>query len=186
MPKVIDEVSIFKTVIDRLVSHGYEGATTKEIAQVAGVNEATLFRKYGSKAELVEKAVNQQLSNTPLNGLVFTGELEADLLAIVEAYMETNRMFGEIIPTLLVELPRHLELKGAFKSAGDNIQGIVKIMQSYQTRGLLKPESPLASLNTLIGPLMTSQMIRRANLGLPVPGIDTREYVNAFLHGRKQ
>ena len=32
MPKVIDEKKIFKTVIEMLVSHGYEGATTKEIA----------------------------------------------------------------------------------------------------------------------------------------------------------
>ena len=79
MPKVIDEASIFRTVVDKLVSHGYEGATTKEIAEIAGVNEATLFRKYGSKAELFEKAVNHQLSGTPLNKLVYTGEIEVDL-----------------------------------------------------------------------------------------------------------
>ena len=55
MPKVIDENNIFKTVIDMFISRGYEGAITKEIAEVAGVNEATLFRKYGSKAKLFER-----------------------------------------------------------------------------------------------------------------------------------
>ena len=32
---------------------GYTATTTKEIAQVAGVNECTLFRKFGSKKDIV-------------------------------------------------------------------------------------------------------------------------------------
>lgn len=186
MPKVIDEANVFRTVIDKYVSHGYEGATTKEIAELAGINEATLFRKYGSKTGLFEKAISHQLSDTPLNRLVYTGDLEADLLAIVEAYMETNEMYGEIIPTLLAELPRHPELKGTFNTPWGNIQVIVKIIQEYQAKGILRQESPLTSLSALIGPMMISQMIRRADLGLPVPDTNAREHVDTFLHGRKQ
>ena len=185
MPKVIDETSVFRTVVDMLVSRGYEGATTKEIAEMARVNEVTLFRKYGSKAELFEKAIKHQLSDTPLNKLVYTGDLAADLLAIVEAYIDTNEMFGEIIPTLLVEMPRRPELKGAFTTPWENIQGIVKIIQEYQTKGILKQESPLTSLNSLIGPMMVSEMMRRANLGFPVPETNAREHVDSFLQGRK-
>ena len=187
MPKIIDETSVFRTVVDMLVSHGYEGATTKEIAEIAGVNEATLFRKYGSKAELFEKAVNHQLSDAPLNRLVYTGDLKNDLQTIIEAYLETNEMYGEIIPTLLVELPRHPELKGAFDTARENIQVVVKIIQEYQTQGLLRQdESPLTSLNALIGPMMTGHMIRRANLSLPAPDMDARAHVDIFLHGMKK
>ena len=186
MPKVIDETKIFRTVIEMLVIHGYEGATTKEMAENADVNEATLFRKYGSKAELFEKAINHQFKETPLNKLVYTGDLEADLLAIVEAYLDTNEAYGEFIPILLTELPRHPELKGAFITPWNNIQSIIKILQEYQSRGLLKQESPLNCLNALIGPIMTSQMIRRANPGLPVPGIKAQEHLTTFLRGRKR
>lgn len=185
MPKIIDEGSVFRTVIERWVSHGYEGATTQEIAEAAGVNEVTLFRKYGSKAELFEKAIRHQLADTPLNQLRYTGELEADLIAIIEAYLKTNDLYGEIVPTILAEAPRHPELKGAFRTPWENIQVVAKILQKYQAQGLLKAESPLTSLNALIGPLMTSQMIQRADLGLPVPDIDAREHVQAFLHGRQ-
>ena len=184
MPKLIDETIIFRTVVDMLTSRGYEGATTKEIADIAGVNEATLFRKYGSKVELFEKAINHQFTDTPLNKLSYTGDLEADLLAIVEAYMETNALYGEIIPTLLAEMPRRPDLKGAFTTSWGNIQIILKIIQEYQSQGLLKQESPFTSLNALIGPMMTSQMFQRANLGLPVPDMDAREHVDAFLYGR--
>ncbi len=185
MPKVIDETTVFRIVIDTLVTRGYGGATTKEIAEIAGVNEATLFRKYGSKAELFEKAIKHQLSDTPLNRLAYTGDLETDLLAIIEAYLETNALYGEIIPTILAELPRYPELKAAFNTPWKNIQVVVKIIQGHQARGLLKQESPLTSLNALIGPLMTAQMIRRANLGLPVPEMEAKAHVDAFLEGRK-
>jgi AcrR family transcriptional regulator len=38
---------------------GYRGATTRRIAQEAGVNEITLFRHFGSKTTLILEAVRQ-------------------------------------------------------------------------------------------------------------------------------
>jgi hypothetical protein len=110
--------------------------------------------------------------------------LEADLLSIVEAYLETNQIYGEIIPAILSDLPRHPELKGAFQTPWNNIQVVSEILQTYQEQGKLTDESPLASLNALIGPLMTSQMFRRADLDIPLPVIDAREHVTYFLRGR--
>ncbi len=43
---------------------GYRGATTRRIAQEAGVNEVTLFRHFGSKADLVQAAL-QHFSDVP-------------------------------------------------------------------------------------------------------------------------
>jgi AcrR family transcriptional regulator len=185
MPKVIDETKIFDAALDLLVSHGYEGATTQKIAEIAGVNEVTLFRKYGSKAGLFEKVIERQFSDTPLNELVYTGELEADMLAIVVAYLETNESYGDIIPNILIELPRNPDLQRSFNTPWKNLQIILKIIQKYQKRGLLKDESPLASLGALIGPIMVSQMLRRAHLNLPLPAVDAQEHVDSFLHGRK-
>jgi len=186
MPKFIDETKIFSAALDILVSHGYEGATTQKIADIAGVNEVTLFRKYGSKAGLFEKVIEHQLADTPLNKLVYTGKLEADLLSIVEAYVETNETHGNIIPLLLIEMPRYPDLQGAFHTPWKNIQLIIKIIQKYQEQGQLKNESPLACLTALIGPILVSQMIHQANLNLPVPAIDAHAHVDAFLRGRQQ
>jgi AcrR family transcriptional regulator len=185
MPKVIDETKIFSTALDILISHGYEGATTQKIADFAGVNEVTLFRKYGSKAGLFEKVIEHQLSDTPLNKLAYTGDLEADLLAIVEAYVETNETHGNIIPLLLIEMPRYPDLQESFNTPWKNIQAIIKIIQKYQKQGHLKNEPLLASLSALIGPILVSQMLQHANLNLPVPAIDPQAHVDSFLHGRK-
>ncbi|MEZ4712107.1 MAG: TetR/AcrR family transcriptional regulator [Caldilineaceae bacterium] len=185
MPKVIDETKIYAAAIHIFMSLGYDGATTKEIADIAGVNEVTLFRKFGSKAGLFEKAIAHQLADTPLHRLDYTGDLEADLLAIVDAYVETNETYGDIIAIILIELPRNPDLKGVIDTPWQNLQVILKIIQQYQTQGLLKNEPVLATISALIGPIMVHQMFRRANLNLPVPTIDPQTHVASFLHGRK-
>ena len=44
-------------------AHGYRGATTRRIADTAGVNEVTLFRTFGSKAALIDEAVRGRAGN---------------------------------------------------------------------------------------------------------------------------
>ena len=185
MPKVIDETKIFSVALDILVSHGYEGATTQKIAELAGVNEVTLFRKYGNKAGLFEKVIEHQLSDTPLNKLAYTGDLKADLLAIVEAYIKTNELHGNIIPILLIEMPRYPDLQGSFNTPWKNIQGMINVIQKYQKEGKLIDETPLACLTALIGPILTTQLFRHTNLTLPIPNLDSQAHVDSFLNGRK-
>jgi AcrR family transcriptional regulator len=185
MPKVIDETEIFKAALAMLVAQGYEGATLQKIADLAGINEVTLFRRYGNKAGLFEMVINDRLAATPLSKLVYTGDLEADLLTMLEAYLATNEAVGDFVPIIFVELPRNPDLQGSFIALKNNIGNLIAIIRRYQQQGLLKDESPFASLGALIGPILVHQMARRANFGLPVPAIDAREHVDAFLHGRK-
>lgn len=44
---------------------GFRGATTRRIAEEAGVNEVTLFRLFGSKAVLIDEAVRQAGAPAP-------------------------------------------------------------------------------------------------------------------------
>lgn len=185
MPKVTDEPRLFSAALESLIADGYAGATTKAIADRAGVNEVTIYRKYGSKAGLFEKAIEHTLADTPLNRQAYTGDLAADLLAIVEAYLETNEQHGNIVALLLIEMPRNPDLLASFHTPWKNIQVIVEIIQRYQQQGQLKSETPLASLSALIGPLLIIQMLRRANPGLPLSELDPRAYVDSFLFGRK-
>ncbi len=134
MPKVVDEAGIFAAAIERLMACGYDGATTRDIAEAAGVNEVTLFRRYGSKASLFEQAIASRLADTPLNQLAYTGNLEADLQSIVRAYLLTNEAHGDIIPIILIEIPRHPELRSSTGSPWKNLQSAIGIVQRYQDR----------------------------------------------------
>lgn len=185
MPKIINEDEVFKAVIAVLVTRGYDGATTSEMAAAANMHEATLFRKYGSKVGLIEQAIAHQLSTTPMSSVNYSGDLRADLITILEAYLATVETYGEIIPMLLVEVPRHPELRNVLQVPLANIQGIMHILERYQREGLLKKEPPLTSVNVLLAPIMVNEMYRRVHADLPAASIELEEYVDAFLQGRK-
>lgn len=184
MPKIIDESRIYEAALDMLVAYGYEGATTKKIARAAGVNEVTLFRRYGTKAGLFEEAISDRFSDTPLNHIEYTGDLIADLTAIMQAYVQTNQTHWDVFSILLVEIPRTPELQGSFNAPWRNIQRLAGIIERYQDLGALRPESPLSCLSALLGPFIVSQMFRRARPDISFPKIEVLAYVETFLLGR--
>ena len=184
MPKLIDDNVVFRAAVDVFVACGYEKATTKNIADAAGIHEATLFRKYGSKFNLVEQAIAAQFREVSLAKLAYTGDLQADLLAVIIAYLETSAMVGDILPILLTEIPRNPELKAALGTAWQNIASISGILEQYQAQGILKAEPVLNSISVLLGPLMVRHLIERADQDFPLPAIEPQMYVDNFLHGR--
>lgn len=50
---------IIRATVELVSEKGYRGATTREIASRAGVNEVTLFRHFGNKKGIVEAAVDK-------------------------------------------------------------------------------------------------------------------------------
>ncbi|MCR2806411.1 TetR/AcrR family transcriptional regulator [Paenibacillus soyae] len=89
-------------VIDLVAEHGYNGVSTKEIAASAGVNEVTLFRHFGNKLNLLEKAFHHFHYAEEMQKLFeekLTGDLHEDLLVISRRYhelMNRNRKLMEI------------------------------------------------------------------------------------------
>jgi AcrR family transcriptional regulator len=185
MPKIVDEDEVFKAVVTVLMNKGYDNATTAEMAAAANIHEATLFRKYESKARLVILAIENQLSNAPLGKVRYTGRLEEDLNAILQAYIDTIRENGTIIPTMLLEMPRHPELESALEITTSNLQRVANVIKRYQDEGLLRNEPPLLMISILIGPLMVNQMLIQADIDWSITEIDLHDYVEGFLHGRK-
>ena len=64
MPKRIDEDKLFGATVTVFAESGYRSTTTQEIAKRAGVNEVTLFRRYGDKASLINAALTHVLADT--------------------------------------------------------------------------------------------------------------------------
>ena len=186
MPKVIDDQSVYQAVMEAIATYGYEGATTKQIAEAAGMHEATLFRKYGSKLNLAVAAVEATFSQVPFAHLSYTGELEADLMAIIEAYLATSEQLGVILPILLHEIPQNPELRETLAVPWKNIFRAAEIVERYQSEGRLKAEAPLTTISVLIGPLMVRHMVERAGVEMGLPKVEAAEYVENFLAGRKR
>jgi len=56
------KAKLIRAGMEAFARSGLEGATTKEIAQIAGVNEVTLFRHFQSKERLLAAVVDQSLA----------------------------------------------------------------------------------------------------------------------------
>jgi AcrR family transcriptional regulator len=57
------EQKILDAALSVLVSRGYEGITTRRIAEAAGVNEVTLFRKFQSKENILREVTIRNLNS---------------------------------------------------------------------------------------------------------------------------
>ena len=83
------QLKIIDATMTLIIDKGYSGATTKEIAKLAGVNESTIFRRFEGKKEIVIAAMDLPQWNPGLSGSDFTyqGDLEEDLTFFSEIYM---------------------------------------------------------------------------------------------------
>jgi AcrR family transcriptional regulator len=66
LEKSVTEVRIVEAAVQLFARQGFKSATTREIAQLARVNEATLFRYFRRKSDLFWAAVESRLGRVKL------------------------------------------------------------------------------------------------------------------------
>jgi AcrR family transcriptional regulator len=184
MPRKIDESSLFKTVISNWMARGYAGCTTRDIAQAAGVNEATLFRRYGSKAGLFTSAIDHQLADVPLATLSPSGDLRADLQSLAQAYIATYEAHGDVVFRTIQEIPRHPEVRKAAGNFLRNVQKMAQFILLHQQQGHIRMEPPLLALTAFIGPIAMYLMVQHSGLNPGVPPFEVDAHIEGFLKGR--
>ncbi len=185
MPKIVKDEDIYRAAMQVVIERGYDGATTKQIAEAAGVSEVTLFRKYGNKGELIKQAITAQASDIDFEtAAVHTGDVTADLLRVVTLYQDTADTSGQFFYTILSEIPRHPELKDLFELPLGMMGGIGQMIARYQADGVLVEEHPLHAVAALLGPLIITNMLRANRINVSFPKINLHDHVEQFLNGR--
>ena len=183
MPKIIDLDHLFQAAVRVFSEHGYGAATTQEIASQAGVSEVTLYRRFGTKAKLVAAALSHVLAQAPLGRVEASDDVRSDLIAIAKAYAETNRTYGAAVTTLMIDLPRHPELRQAVPALLPNMQRAAAVMATHQQRGALTPGDPLQKVVTLIAPLLAEGLWRAMDADVTPPPFTPEAVAEAFLQG---
>ena len=185
MPKIVADELIFQAVIQVVSERGYAGATTRQMADSAGVSEVTLFRKSETKAQLVKQAILFIIANSDLGSPPqYTGDVHADLLRIVQAYQDTAVQYGIFVFTLFAEFSRYPELAEVMDAPLTIFQNIGELITLYQAKSIFKEEQPLYAVATLLAPVMYISTIQKAQLDSRMPELDLADHVMAFLDGR--
>ena len=69
-----------------LLEEGFAATTMQAIAERSGVHASAIYRRWGSRHELIEDAIFGDIGNREVTP---TGELEADLTRFVRSYLAT-------------------------------------------------------------------------------------------------
>lgn len=154
---------------------GWRGTTTRRIAELAGVNEVTLFRKFGSKESLLVEAVRCQAADEMRNPLpARPRDLRAELTVWATAHHRHMQERSPMIRTCLAEFEEHPELApvatiGAERTMAD----MLRYLGDARSLGLIRPDGSLEAATVMFMNALFMDAITRdvlPSLGLISPG----------------
>lgn len=163
MPKQIRDEHILAAAVEVIVEQGWRAATTKQIAARAGINEVTLFRRFGSKSDLLREALAREAESFMQAGVTPTGDVRADLERVVELYAERVARIGQLVPVVFGELARDPAAKALLAEPRRMASAVAELIAHYQASGALDDgEPPLVATLALLGPIMALGLVGRA------------------------
>ena len=183
MAEPVTDATMFDAALAVLAERGYAGATTRRIAEAAGINEVTLFRRFGDKRQLILAAIHADISRLADNGLTTTGDIEADLIRVVEYYSDIYQHRNGLVGTLLLEGARNPNVAALIKEPLGAMSRLAEIFAGYQRAGQMVEEPTGFAVQALLAPLLVITLLRRVTSSeIAVP--DARTVVQRFLKGR--
>ena len=195
MKKTITKQRLLDATLKLISEKGYLGATTREIAQEAGVTELTLFRHFGTKEKLFEYLLKNhtflpRLKELlpELDGLSYEDSLRLIatrfLLSLKERKSMVKIMYSEV--TIYPEKIRKLYNKF--------IEDLTLTLASYftglQKRGLLRSVSPEMAAQLFLGVLFSyfraEEIMRDGGMKKQAMEKNIKEFVDIFMFGTMQ
>ncbi|MCG8927102.1 TetR/AcrR family transcriptional regulator [Lentzea sp. CC55] len=182
--RVPDE-KVFDAVLAVIAEQGYERATTRAIADAAGINEATLFRRFTSKENLLRQAVRGNFKGFALDLGSPGDDVEADLVTIVSYYARLYETRGGVVLTLMREAKFSPEVAAVLAEPEKLLERVDEVILHHQRRGALVVEPPRHTFFALVGPLMMRSLARRVDRRATQAPADPVAVVRRFLDGHR-
>ena len=166
--------------------HGFRGATTRRIAETAGVNEVTLFRIFGSKEALLEEAVRPNATRREV--AVLTAEPvdpEAEIMAWVGAQLSFLRERRALIRRTMSEIEERPQLLDCVREGPECAHRELKrYLGALRDRGWIEAGTDLGTaiamlMGAIFGDAMGREMIPE-NFPQPTAAAP-RAYTSFFL-----
>jgi AcrR family transcriptional regulator len=177
----------------RLISKkGYLGATTREIAQQAGVTELTLFRHFGSKERLFEEVLNRytflprlRRLLPELEGLPYDGALRV----VGIRFLETLKERKSLIRIMLSEINLYPEkIRGLHNSfINELIKTLAGYLRSLKKKNMLRGFSPEIAARAFLGMIFSyfkaEEIVKDHDISKKEMDKIIGKFVDIFAHG---
>jgi AcrR family transcriptional regulator len=176
---------VFRAVLNVWNDWGLTHTTLKRISNAVGVGEATLLRRFGSKAGLLRSAFALEAAKL-CDECVVTGNLRSDLERLVEGYRHLMRRRGRLVFDLILEAPRRDEASAIVPIGAEALNRSAAVIAHYQSSGALRGDNPWEPLLALIGPLILPALQRDPQRRLyPASTGNVDEFLGGWARQRK-
>jgi len=168
---------------------GLKGATTKEIARVAGIHETTLFRHFSSKEDLflaVVKKSMDQAAELFQDNFHFSGDIHQDFRRFAKIYCEHIRgrepMIRVCLSTINI-LPE--EAKEIFQVTNiPTLRALATCLQEAQEQGIIREDLEPYQVAQAFSSSIMMFVLKQGVLKHPYSEADYIEtLIELFLHG---
>lgn len=182
IPHTSTDDAILDAVIECVARGGIEGLTTRRIAAQAGVNEVTLFRRFGNKEALLEAVFAREAARIRASAVQYSGNLEADLARVVNVFSDALVRRAGVLPILMEAAQRRSDVRTAAQHSLSAFGEVADVLARYMEEGRLQREPPAQVLTALVGPLVFGAVL--GGIGGPRTAVDAESHVRGFLYGR--
>ena len=181
---------IMQAATQLFTEKGFAGTTTRAIAELAGVNEVTLFRHFGTKENLA-KAIMDQFGGPAIAGdleLSFSGDYVQDLTFIGHAMMKVMMERKDAIRMAICEAGNFPEFQ---QVVAENPRQLRRMLARYFERqmeaGLIHPGHSEMLAQAFLGMFFSYTVLQGFLLDSLQPEISSDELVEQsvtlFVHG---
>lgn len=186
---------LLEATFNLISEKGYLGATTREIAQRAGVNELTLFRHFGSKEKLFEEVLKKYTFLPKLKGLL--PELrkmsyKESLWVLGERFIETLKDRKSLVRIMLSEINLYPDkIRNVYSSFIDEIISILAGYFRYlQGKKVIRHLSPEMGARAFLGMIFSYFLSEEIMTGRVIDKIEVKkilkEFISIFIEGTKK
>jgi AcrR family transcriptional regulator len=149
--------AILQAALELLATDGYRALTMERVRERSGVGKATIYRRYGSKEELVSAAIEHLNSDIPVPDDTgsFVGDFAATAQTILARAGETGAL--ALMPRLLSEVAGEPDMHALFtKHLVEPRRRVVKeLVRRAKARGEIRGDAdPDLATDLLVGPFI--------------------------------
>jgi AcrR family transcriptional regulator len=144
--------AITRAARDLLAERGFQAATIEAIALRAGVGRNTIYRRWGSKEELIADALRELATDFDLLG-------EDDIHSLLREWLRdfartfSDPLLGRLLAGVLGELQRNPEFADVYadRVVRPRRQALLDRLAQARDRGELRPDADLEHVADLLG-----------------------------------
>jgi len=177
----------------KLISEkGYLGATTREIAQEAGVTELTLFRHFGAKEKLFEELLNSYTFLPKLKELLPELErlpYEEALVLLSNRFLKSLKERKAMIRIMHSEINRYPDkIRKLYTKSIDEVRVVLATYFGFlQQKGIFRNVSPETAARVFLSILFSyfryEEIVRGHEISKAKMEKSVREFADIFMFG---